>query len=354
MEEGVVAKPPPTPPAQAATPAPADIPAEMQADTGAPRPGGLNALAGPTTTGTAPPQQAAPGGVGIVVSSVTANSFSAAPELPATPLTQQPDPALQEQGSEGQLPKIDGSRMAWQVYARPFNKDEKRPRVAVIVGGLGLSAVATEAAIKRLPAGVTLAFDPYAVGSDQWAAKARAAGHEVMLMIHTESETFPAVDPGPQALMTTIEPSDNLRRLNFALTRFSGYTGIITTTGSRFTAVEGQLRPLLEVLKRRGLMFVDGGGSKQSLAPKVADEIGVPDAQGNFILDENPAKSAIDETLTKLELLARQNSAAVATASAYPSTIERLATWSKTLDSKNLVLAPVSAVADRQAKAAPK
>ena len=175
-----------------------------------------------------------------------------------------------------------------------------------------------------------------------------------MLMIHTESETFPAVDPGPQALMTTIEPSDNLRRLNFALTRFSGYTGVVTTTGSRFTAVEGQLRPLLEVLKRRGLMFVDGGGSKQSLAPKVADEIGVPDAQGNFILDENPAQSAIDETLTKLELLARQNSAAVATASAYPSTIERLAAWSKTLDSKNLVLAPVSAVADRQAKAAPK
>jgi polysaccharide deacetylase 2 family uncharacterized protein YibQ len=333
--------------APAAAPAPAPAAPAVSAEMMPEQKGGgsLNAFAAPGTTPAAAQQ-----GAGLVVASVSNAAYSAVPEVAPQPLAQKPDQAMQEQGSEGFLPKVDGNRQAWQVYARPFDKGDKRPRIAIIVGNLGLSPPATNAAIKRLPAAVTLAFDAYGTGLENWAGQARDAGHEIMVSVSTEAETFPALDPGPQALLTTLEPSDNLRRLNFALSRFPGYVGIVTNAGSRFNAVEGQLRPVMEVLKRRGLMFVDGGSAKQTAAPKLADEVGVPDAWANFVIDENPAKASIDETLTKLELAARQGSGAVGLASAYPSTVERLAAWIGGLEAKNIALAPASALADKQPK----
>ena len=290
-------------------------------------------------------------GVGIVVPSVIAASYAALPEPASRQPLATPDPALLEQGAEGPLPRIDGGRQPWQVFARPFDKADARPRVAVIVTGLGLSRISTEAAINRLPPAVTLAFNPYAVGVDTMAAQARAAGHELLAVLLLEPETFPAVDPGPQALMTTIEPAENSKRLTFALSRFTGYVGVVTSSGSRFNAVETQIRPVLQSLKQRGLMFVDGGAAQQSVAPRLADEVGVPDAQSNLILDDNPAPAAIDEQLAKLEILARQNKGAVAIGSPYPSTLARLHAWIGTLDGKGIALAPVSALADVQPKA---
>ena len=82
--------------------------------------------------------------------------------------------ALIEQSDQGPLPRVgEDGRQPWQVYARPFDQNDARPRIAVIVTGLGLSAAATEAAIKLLPGAVTLAFDPYAPGLEAWIVMAR-------------------------------------------------------------------------------------------------------------------------------------------------------------------------------------
>ena len=74
-----------------------------------------------------------------------------------------PDPALTEPGRHGLLPRIspDG-RLAWRVYARPFDTTDGRPRIAIVLGNLGISDAATETAIQQLPGGITLAFSPYA------------------------------------------------------------------------------------------------------------------------------------------------------------------------------------------------
>ena len=283
-------------------------------------------------------------GAGIVIPAVTQVAFAAIPAAaPAQPLAAVPDPALIEQSPQGPLPKIgEDGRMAWQAYAGPFEDDGKRPRIAVIIGGLGLSRAATEAAVGRLPGAVTLAFDPYARGLGDWVSLARQAGHEVLLSLPMEPAAFPLYDPGPLALLTTLEPEANLGRLTFLLSRIPGYVGVVSVHGSQFTAEERQIRPILEFLKQRGLMYVDNGGSRQSLAPRIASEIGLPSTVGNLNLDVNLSRSAIDSRLARLEETAHKNKTAVAMASPYPVIVERLAAWIGTLDKKGLVLAPVS------------
>jgi hypothetical protein len=234
----------------------------------------------------------------------------------------------------------------WERYRQPFNMDDKRPRIAVVLTGLGLSDGATEAAIERLPAAVTLSFSPYARDLERWIALARARGHEVMLDLPMEPTTFPNDDPGPQALLTSLSPQANLDRLDWVLGRGSAYVGIAGSMGSRFTASRDAIEPILREVKERGLLFLDRRTTEESLVAALAEEIGLPHAVNNRSVDERQAsRVAIDARLAQIERIALTDGAAVAMAQPYPVTLERLAEWTAELTARGFAIAPISAVA---------
>ncbi len=311
-------------------------------------PATLHAPGGHDVARTAP--RVSNGPDGVVVPSVTAAAFSRTPLAAedATPINAA-DPALLEHKGDLALPQIaEDGRMAWRVYARPFTSRDDRPRVAIIVAGLGFSPVATEAAIRRLPAAVTLAFHPDAVDLGKWAEMARRAGHEVLLSLPMEPAEFPFDDPGPNALLTTVDTRENLGRLERTLGRLTGFAGVISVMGSKFSQHEDSLRPVLEALKARGVMYVEGVDAARSLAPRIATEIGLPRVIVDIVLDDEPSEAAIEKQLARLEAMARERSVAVGLARPYPVVVGILSKWTATLTETNLVLAPASAVADRQ------
>lgn len=222
------------------------------------------------------------------------------------------------------------------------------PRVAIIVTGLGLSPVATEAAIRRLPADVTLAFSPYAEALGRWVREARQAGHEVLLALPMESTAFPVSDAGPYALRVSDKPEETLRRLEFLLSRGTQYVGVATEPGTGFAEDDTLIRPVLQALKDRGLMFVDGVPGGDTAAIDIAREIELPRTVIDIVLDSEPSRAAIDAQFLLLENIIRKRQAAVARASPYPATLERLVAWIETLKDKNMVLAPVTAIVNRQ------
>ena len=95
-------------------------------------------------------------------------------------------------------------------------------------------------------------------------------------------------------------------------------------------------------------MFLEGDINTNSLAPKIATELGLPRAVTNVVLDLIPTKAEIDVRLVELEKILAGQPAAVAIAEGYPSSIERIAAWTSDLEAKKLVLAPLSALADKQ------
>ncbi len=260
-----------------------------------------------------------------------------------------PDPTMIAETAVGPLPIIgpDG-RQAWRVYARPFAAPPREPRIAILIGDMGLSGARTEAAIQQLPGAVTLGFVPYANDLQHWIAMARAAGHEVMLQVPMEPYDYPATDPGPHALLTTLGPSANRERLEWLLSRFVGYTGVTNYMGSKFTAQAKNMRPVMTVLRERGLLFLDARTSNRSVAGVIAKELQVPLALSDGVIDSEAAGDAIDEQLRKLERIARASATAVGIGFGYPVTIARLKIWLPSLKAKNIHLAPVSAVVDRQ------
>ena len=255
-----------------------------------------------------------------------------------------PDPALVKSSDDGPLPVVaaDG-RTPLQVYARPY-KATGRPRIALVVGGLGMSQATTLAAIQQLPGGVTLAFAPYGRTLQDYVNQARAAGHEVLLQVPMEPMDYPTNDPGPHTLLTSLTINRNLKRLDWLLGRFTGYVGVINFMGGRFTSAQSHLAPILEAIRGRGLMFLDSRTASSSVAVDIAGKIGLYIAAADRVVDATPSRDAIDARLLELESLASASGGAVGIGFPYPVTIERLAQWTRAMGDRGYELVPISAL----------
>ena len=260
-------------------------------------------------------------------------------------LAQAPLPGLSEDSPEGPAPRIsETGQLPWQAYARPFNLADPRPKIAIVMANIGLARFASDQAINRLPANVTMGIDLEGTSVSAWADRARQAGHETILVMPMEPFGYPYSDPGAHALLTRLPTSDNLLRLLWGLRQASGYIGITSFSGSHFSTVPEKLTPILQELKQRGLMVLDARVAPHSTIEDLARQMQVPRAAVTSVIDLDPVPSSIDNALSQLEQTARINGYAVAVASPYPSPLDRLEVWSKGLPKRGIALAPLSAM----------
>jgi polysaccharide deacetylase 2 family uncharacterized protein YibQ len=301
--------------------------------------------------GAAQPPAATPGSKTITIIDGTSGSrrdivLPAAPEGGARPAA--PADKLSEPSRHGPLPKIaqDGTRPA-EAFARAVKEvpgKAKAPRVAIVIGGMGIGANVTADALRKLPAAVTFAFAPYGASIDRLAARARDQGHELLLQLPMEPFDYPDNDPGPQTLLTSLDASQNIDRLHWLMSRFQGYVGVANYMGGRFTASEQAMGPVLREVGKRGLIYMDDSSSPRSLAGQISGANNLSFAKADLIIDQVPTPSDIDRTLSRLETAARARGVAVGIAGALPVSIERIARWAKAAESRGVLLVPISAV----------
>ncbi len=274
----------------------------------------------------------APGGSGSVTLKV--------PEPGQKASVGAPDPLLIEASASGPLPRIgrDGRRPALAYAAAPALADG-RPRIAILIGGMGLDRAATaEAATQLLPA-VTFGFAPYGEDLDQQAAKVRAAGHEIVLQMPME-DFGRGERPFPH--MLKVDDAENLDRLHWLMGRFAGYAGVGNYLGGRLLADEGSLKPLLKDVETRGLYFVDDGTATRSLALPVSQEIGLPSVKADLVLDASADAGAIAKAFARLEQLSRERGFALGIASGRPASIAAVRRFIDNATKRSIVVVPIS------------
>lgn len=258
------------------------------------------------------------------------------------------DARVGERTDMGILPVVAASgHKAWQVYSRPFAAKGK-PMLAIVMTGVGISPRGTEAAIRRLPGEVTLAFAPYGRDLIAQSADARAAGHELLLQVPMEPSNYPQSDPGPQTLRAGQAAAANAARLRWLMSRFPGYVGLTNFMGSQLMRDPAAYGPLLEEMNRRGVAFLDDGTTGSALTPSLAAKINLPSAVADRVVETGGSES-LDEALKAAEQLARSRGRAVITVPALPANIDRVAAYAKVLAERGLVLAPISAIMTRNA-----
>ena len=325
---------------EAAAPAKLDTPAILEGD----KPASKTVTIIDGSTGKR--QDVIVGGPGAAPAAEKKSEVKGAP-APAAPI----DPRLVDTSRHGAIPKIaaDGARPSG-IYARPVTVKQSQadaPRIALVIEGLGIGANGTAEALAKLPAPVSFAFAPYGTDIERWVSRARGEGHEVLLQVGMEPFDYPDNDPGPQTLLTSLTPEQNVDRLQWFLSRFQGYVGVTSLMGARFAATDTALRPVMHEVGKRGLIYFDSGSSPRSVAGQISGGSNVAFAKADIVLDAVPTPAEIDNALGRLEAAARTRGVAVGTASALPVSIERIAQWVKSAEARGVLLVPVSMVVNR-------
>jgi polysaccharide deacetylase 2 family uncharacterized protein YibQ len=270
-----------------------------------------------------------------------------------TGLPSAPDPRLIEQTPHGPVPRIgaDGARPS-EVYARSaISTDgltQGAPRIALLIGGMGLAPRATESAIASLPGAVTLGFAPYGADLARETARAREAGHETVLQIPMEPFDFPRDNPGPHTLLAGAGKAANIDNLTWLMSRFTGYAGVTNFLGGKLTADAKALTPVLREIAARGLFYVDDGTSAQSLAMTLAPGQALVAARADLVLDSTAEPEAIEAALARLEAIARDKGIAIGVASALPASVETIGRFARALEARGIALVPLSAAMPSQ------
>ena len=264
----------------------------------------------------------------------------------ARALRRAPVKAVSERGPFGLLPKkARNGQSPFEVYStkkdRALSRSSK-PKVAIVISGMGINAKLTNKAIKELPGQITFAFAPYGRGIQPIINRARSRGHEIILHLPMEPFGYPGVNPGPKTLLASAEATENLKNLNWLMSRFSGYSGVTNYMGAKFTSDGGALLPVFSQIKKRGLVYFDDGSNGSSLTTSIAQAVKLPTRATDIVIDNDQSATGVQRALQQLEDTARRKGIAIGFGTGLSITIDTLENWSRSLSDRGIVLVPLS------------
>lgn len=255
-----------------------------------------------------------------------------------------PVQGLTRVSSFGLLPtRANDGRTPFKVYARPFTASASAKPVSLIIGGLGINQTLTRRAIEDLPADVTLSFAAHAPNLQRQINAARSNGHEVLLELPMESIAFDANEPGAnRALRVGGTDTQNQSNLDWLLSRASGYFAVTNYNGDLFLQRSDSVVPMMASLSDAGVGFIFDGSSSAPSLPALAGASRLPFLKAGSLIDSAPDSGSIKAELENIAGLGASGAAPVGVGFTYPQTLDAVSEWIKTLESRGLVLAPVS------------
>ncbi|MBU0723677.1 MAG: divergent polysaccharide deacetylase family protein [Alphaproteobacteria bacterium] len=267
------------------------------------------------------------------------------PPAPVTPPEQQaslPPPDQTVPGLPPTPPPVLAGDPAWRRNAQPAPIAEGKPMIAIVIDDMGIDKKRSARAM-AITAPITFAFLPYASLVAKQAADAKASGHELLIHIPMEPSVA-SVDPGPNALMTGLTPDLLAQRLAWNLGQFDGVVGVNNHMGSKFTASATAMRPVLEELKRRGMLFLDSRTSSDTVGFRMAGELGLAALQRDVFLDNTDSHDEVAKRLAETEQVARRQGTAIAIGHPRDATLDILELWIADVQARGFVLVPLTAL----------
>lgn len=231
------------------------------------------------------------------------------------------------------------------AYAPPNTKNLAPVKIAIVIDDLGIDQTRTRNAI-ALPGPLTMAFLPYGYNLRSLTTLAQKQGHELIVHLPMQPQAADA-NPGPNALLKTLEADEIRSRIAWNLSQFDGYIGVNNHMGSEFTTWKEGMSVVLQEMKIRGLLYLDSLTSAQSVAASLAAKEGVPVMIRDVFLDNKPDVEQIKIQLIQLEQVARRRGFAIGIGHPYDATVEALKSWLATLTERGITLVPLSKVRDR-------
>ena len=226
-----------------------------------------------------------------------------------------------------------------KVLPRPHHETEKL--IAVVIDDMGVNVRRTRDIIS-LEAPLTSSFLTYGPHLEQQIEAARAAGHEIM--VHVPMQPHKDLYTAPDGLTVDMTDEELTKNFEIMLTKFEGVKGVNNHMGSKLTEDMKRMSAVMEILKEKGLFFLDSKTSAKSKAEEAAEKAGIAYAHRHVFIDNNNDKAYILGQLAKAENVARKNGYAIAIGHPKTQTFAALKEWLPSLEQKGIVLMPLSKI----------
>jgi uncharacterized protein len=207
------------------------------------------------------------------------------------------------------------------------NKENSESRLALIIDDIGPSVYRAKL-FSDLPIPMTFAVLPHFLKSEDLALEFHDAGHEIMLHQPMEPRN-PDVDPGPGALYVGDGPDKIMAvmKRNIAATPY--VTGVNNHMGSKFTTRQKEMHQTLQIVKERGLFFIDSLTASDSKGYKTARRLHMPAACRNVFLDNHLEVGAILRQLQRLGRFSLAYGHAIGIGHPFPETAKAIEAFLK-------------------------
>jgi len=250
---------------------------------------------------------------------------------------------------EGELRVSRGSVLLYRLrFHRPkvVKPARRKPRVAIIMDDLGRD-LETARALIAIDLPITFAILPGEANASRVADIAKRGGREIMIHIPMEPQSYPATNPGADALLVAQSPEEIRRRFQGFRAQLPDAIGGNNHMGSRFTENREKMAVVLAEMKEAGLFFVDSRTSGNSVAFAEARRVGIPAAGRDIFLDNEQDVEKIVREIRKLAILADRRGQAVGICHPHPETLEALRRELPYLKAQHIEVVPVAELLER-------
>lgn len=212
-------------------------------------------------------------------------------------------------------------------------EDEKTgllPRVAVIIDDIGYDfPLAADFMDLKIP--VTLSILPGAPYNREIIARAEEKGCELLLHLPLEPKGYPEFNPGPGAVLTSMDKETIYKTVRDNIRKVPGIKGVNHHMGSLFSERFEKMNHVLDEIKRHDLFYVDSRTTNRTVAYDAAITIGVPAAKKNVFIDNDLSERALRYQMERLLGIARYSGKAIGIGHPHRETLNILKDYSERL-----------------------
>lgn len=216
------------------------------------------------------------------------------------------------------------------------------PKVAIVIDDLGQD-IRQFWRVLEIDAPVTVAILPFLPHSRKVAEEATSMGKEVILHLPMEPKDA-SNNPGRGALSTSMTGEEVEAQLKKDLEAIPYIRGVNNHMGSRFTEDEGRMKVVLEVIKGRGLYFLDSKTTPHSTVSRLAKSMGVRAIDRQVFLDNEEDREYVKGQVERLITIAKDKGHAVAIGHPHPSTLSALKEMLPLLKEAGVEVVPLSSL----------
>jgi polysaccharide deacetylase 2 family uncharacterized protein YibQ len=215
------------------------------------------------------------------------------------------------------------------------------PQIAIVIDDMGWELpIAHDLFALDYP--LSFAVLPQAPYEVKIAEAAHQHKRDLLLHLPMEPHGYPRVNPGPNALLSNMDPDQMVTLVRTALKSLPQVVGVNNHMGSSLTENSQAMRVVMRELKRRNLFFLDSRTSADSQAYQIAREIGIPTAKRHVFLDNDMQQAHIAAQLYRLANMASQQGYAIGIGHPYLATLHALQDTLPMLRQAGVQIVPIS------------